>query len=61
MNKAAPLRLLFTRPFGATIEMGSRKPWLLLEKHHLDFVQFTNLYLGGAYIATGEKARFAER
>ncbi|MDP9051794.1 MAG: methyltransferase domain-containing protein [Acidobacteriota bacterium] len=56
MNKAAPaLARLLTGPFGGTIEMASRKPWESLEEH-LDLIQFTNLYLGGAYIAAGEKA-----
>ena len=59
MNKAAPLLAkLLTGPFGGTIEMASRKPWQSLEKH-LSLIQFTNLYLGGAYIAVGEKARFS--
>jgi demethylmenaquinone methyltransferase/2-methoxy-6-polyprenyl-1,4-benzoquinol methylase len=59
MNKATPaLAMLLTRPFGGTLEMASRKPWLSLEKH-LALIQFTNLYLGGAYIAVGEKARFS--
>lgn len=57
MNKAAPLLAkLLTGPFGGTIEMASRKPWQSLE-NHLALIQFTNLYLGGAYIAAGEKAR----
>jgi ubiquinone/menaquinone biosynthesis C-methylase UbiE len=56
MNKAAPLlSLLLTGPFGGTIEMASRTPWKSLEKY-LALVQFTNLYFGGAYIVTGEKA-----
>ena len=56
MNKAAPLlAMLLTGPFGGTIEMASRKPWQSLEKH-LALIQFTNLYLGGAYIAVGAKA-----
>jgi demethylmenaquinone methyltransferase/2-methoxy-6-polyprenyl-1,4-benzoquinol methylase len=55
MDKAAPLLAKFlTGPFGGTIEMASRKPWQSLEKH-LALIQFTNLYLGGAYIAAGEK------
>jgi ubiquinone/menaquinone biosynthesis C-methylase UbiE len=55
MDKAAPLLAkLLTGPFGSTIEMASRKPWQSLEKH-LALIQFTNLYLGGAYIAAGEK------
>ena len=59
MNKAAPLLAkLLTGPFGGTIQMASRKPWQSLEKH-LSLIQFTNLYLGGAYIAAGEKARFS--
>jgi demethylmenaquinone methyltransferase/2-methoxy-6-polyprenyl-1,4-benzoquinol methylase len=54
MNKAAPLlAMLLTGPFGGNIEMASRKPWQSLEKH-LTLIQFTSLYLGGAYIATGE-------
>jgi ubiquinone/menaquinone biosynthesis C-methylase UbiE len=57
MNKAAPLLArLLTGPFGGTIEMASRKPWQSLEKH-LALIQLTDLYLGGAYIAVGEKAR----
>ena len=59
MNKAAPvLAGLLTGPFGGTIEMASRKPWQSLEKH-LALIQVKNLYLGGAYIATGEKARLS--
>jgi demethylmenaquinone methyltransferase/2-methoxy-6-polyprenyl-1,4-benzoquinol methylase len=55
MNSAAPLLAkLLTGPFGGTIEMASRKPWVSLEKY-LAPVQFTSLYMGGAYIATGEK------
>jgi ubiquinone/menaquinone biosynthesis C-methylase UbiE len=57
MNKAAPvLAALLTGPFGGTLEMASRKPWQSMEKH-LALVQFTDLYLGGAYIAVGEKRR----
>jgi demethylmenaquinone methyltransferase/2-methoxy-6-polyprenyl-1,4-benzoquinol methylase len=57
MMKAAPLLAkLLTGPFGGAIEMASRKPWESLKKH-LNLVQFTNLYFGGAYIATGEKAK----
>jgi ubiquinone/menaquinone biosynthesis C-methylase UbiE len=57
MNKTAPLLAkLLTGPFDGTIEMASRKPWQSLEKH-LALIQFTNLYLGGAYITAGEKAR----
>jgi ubiquinone/menaquinone biosynthesis C-methylase UbiE len=56
MNKAAPLLARFlTGPFGGTIEMASRKPWQSLKKH-LARIQLTDLYLGGAYIAVGEKA-----
>jgi ubiquinone/menaquinone biosynthesis C-methylase UbiE len=59
MNKAAPaLARLLTGPFGGAIEMASRKPWQSLEKH-LTLIQFTDLYLGGAYIAAGEKARLS--
>ena len=55
MNQAAPLLAkLLTGPFGGTIEMASRKPWQSLKKH-LSLIQFTDLYLGGAYIAAGEK------
>jgi len=55
MKKAAPaLAKLLTGSFGGTIEMASRKPWRSLEEH-LALIQFTNLYLGGAYIAAGEK------
>lgn len=54
MNKVTPLlAMLLTGPFGGDIEMASRKPWQSLEKH-LTLIQFTSLYLGGAYIATGE-------
>jgi hypothetical protein len=58
-NKAIPvLAMLLARPFGGTLEMATRKPWQSLEKH-LALIQFTNLHLGGAYIAAGEKARFS--
>ena len=54
MNKAAPfLARLLTGPFGGNIEMASRKPWQSLQKY-LTLIQFASLYLGGAYIATGE-------
>ena len=56
MNKAAPLLArLLTGPFGGTLAMASRKPWQALEKHFAR-MEFTELYLGGAYIAVGEKA-----
>lgn len=59
MNKTAPLLArLLTGPFGGTIEMSSRKPWQSLEKH-LAKIQLTDLYLGGAYVAVGEKARLS--
>jgi ubiquinone/menaquinone biosynthesis C-methylase UbiE len=57
MNKAAPiLAQILTGPFGGSIEMAARKPWESLEKH-LTLIQFTELYMGGAYIAAGEKGR----
>ena len=57
MNKAAPLlAMLLTGPFGGTLSMASRKPWLSLERY-LALVRFTDLYLGGAYIAAAEKER----
>jgi demethylmenaquinone methyltransferase/2-methoxy-6-polyprenyl-1,4-benzoquinol methylase len=60
MNKAAPiLAKILTGPFGGTIEMAARKPWESLEKH-LTLIQFTNLYLGGAYIAVGKKAQLSD-
>jgi demethylmenaquinone methyltransferase/2-methoxy-6-polyprenyl-1,4-benzoquinol methylase len=60
MNKAAPLLArLLTGPFGGTIEMASRRPWQSLAKH-LAPIQLTDLYLGGAYIAVGEKARLSD-
>jgi demethylmenaquinone methyltransferase/2-methoxy-6-polyprenyl-1,4-benzoquinol methylase len=55
MDKAAPaLAALLTGPFGGTLAMASRKPWLSLGQN-LSLVQFTSLYLGGAYIAVGIK------
>ena len=60
IDKAAPvLARLLTGPFGGSIEMASLRPWESLQKY-LTRVQFTNLYLGGAYIATGEKARTSD-
>ena len=60
MDKAAPvLAKLLTGPFGGSIEMASRKPWESFQRY-LTRVQLTNLYLGGAYIATGEKARTSD-
>jgi ubiquinone/menaquinone biosynthesis C-methylase UbiE len=55
MKSAAPLLAkLLTGPFGGTLEMASRKPWRSLE-NYLVLMQFTNLYLGGAYIAVARK------
>jgi ubiquinone/menaquinone biosynthesis C-methylase UbiE len=55
MNVIAPvLAKLLTGAFGGTIDMASRKPWHSLEKYLL-LQEFTNLYLGGAYIAVGEQ------
>ena len=53
-SRSITRQMLLTGPFGGTLEMASRKPWQSLEKH-LALIQFTNLYLGGAYIAAGEK------
>ena len=61
MKKTAPLLAkLLTGPFGGTIGMAARKPWQSLEKY-LALIQCIDLYLGGAYIAVGEKARPLEQ
>jgi ubiquinone/menaquinone biosynthesis C-methylase UbiE len=52
MKWAAPLLAkLLVGPFGGTLHMASRKPWESMEKYFA-VIEFTELYLGGAYIAT---------
>jgi len=59
MNKVTPfLEMLSTRPFDATLDMSSRKPWQSLEKH-LALIQFTNLYLSGALHRRRRESRFS--
>jgi hypothetical protein len=61
MNKAAPLLAEFlTGPYGGTLKMASREPWVSLQKH-LHNIKLKNLYLGGTYIAEAEKAPSADQ
>ena len=48
------LSFLFIRPFGGSLSMASRHPWESLDKY-LQNISFTELLLGFAYIAVGEK------
>jgi demethylmenaquinone methyltransferase/2-methoxy-6-polyprenyl-1,4-benzoquinol methylase len=48
------LALLITRPFGVTLDLGERKPWLIMQKYFPD-TRVKQLYGGFAYIAVGER------
>lgn len=48
------LSFLFIRPFGGNLQMASRHPWELLDKY-LQNISFTELLLGFAYIAVGQR------
>ncbi len=48
------LERLLTRPFGGTLDMAARHPWGAMQKY-LGNVTLTELFLGFAYIATGER------
>jgi ubiquinone/menaquinone biosynthesis C-methylase UbiE len=50
----APLFVFFTQPFGVSMELASRHPWESLNRY-LRHTTMTELYLGFAYIATGER------
>ncbi|AFZ38215.1 Methyltransferase type 11 (plasmid) [Stanieria cyanosphaera PCC 7437] len=50
------LSFLFIRPFGGNLQMANRHPWEALDKY-LQNISFTELLLGFAYIAVGEKQR----
>lgn len=42
-----------TRPFGVTLDLAERKPWLAMEKHFA-YVTYQELYGGFAFLATAE-------
>ncbi|HSM32232.1 MAG TPA: methyltransferase domain-containing protein [Woeseiaceae bacterium] len=42
-----------TRPFGVTLDLAERKPWLAMQKHFSD-VTYEELYGGMAFLATAE-------
>ena len=42
-----------TRPFGVTLDLAERKPWLAMEKH-FSHVTYQELYGGFAFLATAE-------
>lgn len=48
------LERLLTRPFGGTLDMAGRHPWEAMQKY-LSAVTVTELFLGFAYIAEGER------
>lgn len=53
-RRFVPFLLLVTHPFGVRLEMADRHPWESIEKH-LGNVSLKELFLGFAYIASGEK------
>lgn len=53
-RRLVPFLLLVTRPFGVRLEMADRHPWESIEKH-LGNVSLKELFLGFAYVASGEK------
>jgi ubiquinone/menaquinone biosynthesis C-methylase UbiE len=46
--------VLLTRPFGVSLDLAGRHPWESIERY-LEKVSFEELYLGFAYISSGEK------
>jgi ubiquinone/menaquinone biosynthesis C-methylase UbiE len=58
LSRLTSLIILMTRPFGVTLDLGTRRPWESLKKFFPN-VSVSELYGGIAYIATGEKGRFA--
>ncbi|WP_036488656.1 class I SAM-dependent methyltransferase [Myxosarcina sp. GI1] len=55
LARFAPLlSFLFIRPFGGNLQMASRHPWESLDKY-LQNISFTELLLGFAYIAVGQR------
>ena len=53
LSRLGPYLMLLARPFGATVEVASRKPWEDMQKR-LKNVSVTDLFLGTAYLAVGE-------
>lgn len=51
---APPISFLFLRPFGGNLKMATRHPWESINKY-LKNTSFTELLLGFAYIAVGER------
>jgi ubiquinone/menaquinone biosynthesis C-methylase UbiE len=54
MSFLVPLAVFITRPFAVAKELGERHPWEAIEKH-LKNARMTDLYLGFAYISSGER------
>jgi|SRR5579863_268628 len=54
LSRFAPLLVLALRPFAASLDLASRRPWETLKKH-LTNVSVTELYGGIAYLAVGER------
>lgn len=55
LSRLAPiLAWLLVRPFGGSIELASRHPWESMSKH-LQNVSVTDVFLGMAYVAVGER------
>ena len=48
------LSFLFIRPFGGSLSMANRHPWEAIDKY-LQNISFTELLLGFAYIAVGQR------
>jgi demethylmenaquinone methyltransferase/2-methoxy-6-polyprenyl-1,4-benzoquinol methylase len=49
-----PLAVFLTRPYGVRIEMAERHPWESIDKY-LTNTSLTELYMGMAYMAVGER------
>jgi ubiquinone/menaquinone biosynthesis C-methylase UbiE len=54
LSALVPLAVFITKPFAVTKELGERHPWEAIEKY-LKNVRMTDLYLGFAYISSGER------
>lgn len=50
---------ILVRPFGGTLEMANRHPWESMRKY-LHNVSTTDVFLGMAYVAVGERGPLSE-
>jgi len=47
------LFVIFTRPFGVSLDLADRHPWESI-RQHMTLIEFKELYFGGIYLCVGE-------